>query len=125
MTMTSHCHTPYSCFIVQGKCENSEAPDIDFNVQEGQCVLTLGAQSQGFINAIGAEVFLSNLVVSRSPNDTAEPSICATDSSIFMNAAAIIVTSGSNGAAQGIRLRGSRALLSGVHILLTTRHHML
>lgn len=100
--------------ILQGNCENSEPPSIDFKVQEGQCVITLGALSQGFISALGAEVILSNLVLSRNPNDTAQPSICAIDSSIFLDAAAIIVTSGSSGTAQGIRLRGSRALLSGV-----------
>jgi hypothetical protein len=105
-----------SCRFVQGACNTADAPDIDFVLQDGQCVLTLGGETHGFLAALGAEVVLSNIVVSRSPRDASEPTISATDSTLLMDTASIIIIDPESFAtAQGLRLRGSRALLSGVH----------
>lgn len=104
--------------VVQGACEKQEEAQIDFNTQEGQCILTLGQGATGFLAALGPEVVLSNLVVSRSPTGTSQPTITATDSSIFMESSAIIVDTNRPGTAQGLRLRNSRALLTGARLFL-------
>ena len=85
-------------------------------------MLSLGEGGKGLLAALsGAQVVLSNIVVSRTPNGASEPpTISATDSSVFMDAAAIIIAEGSAGAAQGLRLRSSRALLSCAHPLCWT-----
>ena len=99
---------------VQGNCDaDLEPPEVDYQVGNNQCVLALGVGGKGLLAALGgAQVVLSNIVVSRSPGGESEPTISATDSSVFMDRAAIIIAEDSAGAAQGVRLRSSRALLS-------------
>lgn len=104
---------------VQGACkEDLETPTIDIPLKFRQCVITLGGEAKGFLAALGAEVVLSDIVFSRRPSGASEPTITATDSSLFMERVAIIVDKDSDGTAQALRLRSSRALLSGAHLLV-------